>query len=285
MSNKIYHSTYTAAQIQASIGKNPVIQGGYWYTWNMLSSAYQNTGVVAVGTSAGFGTPTATIDSGVGTPSVTVTASGSNTAKVFNFAFRNLKGKSAYQTAAENGYAGSESEFNKLIGGINTIVSEAKSQADEAKSQADVSKYYSEISKSWAVGGSGMRDGEDTDNSKYYAYLSMSYSAAFVSPVIIDQETGDYYILCANDKRFMLFGLSKPWLDAIASVIGRIPAPIITDRETDERCEITVRSGRIGIQAIDNSIEETDSILYDPSTWAEYRALAVGGRLYLQEVL
>lgn len=45
------------------------------------------------GAAAGFGTPTASVDANVGTPSVTVTASGSNTAKVFNFAFKNLKGQ------------------------------------------------------------------------------------------------------------------------------------------------------------------------------------------------
>lgn len=44
------------------------------------------------GTSAGFGNPTATVDNNTGTPSVTVSATGSNTAKVFNFAFKNLKG-------------------------------------------------------------------------------------------------------------------------------------------------------------------------------------------------
>lgn len=44
------------------------------------------------GSSAGFGTPTATIDNNVGTPSVTVTASGEDTAKVFSFDFKNLKG-------------------------------------------------------------------------------------------------------------------------------------------------------------------------------------------------
>lgn len=44
------------------------------------------------GTAAGFGTPTATVDANVGTPSVTVTASGPDTAKVFTFSFKNLKG-------------------------------------------------------------------------------------------------------------------------------------------------------------------------------------------------
>lgn len=45
-----------------------------------------------VGAAAGFGTPTATVDENVGTPEVTVTATGDNTAKVFDFAFKNLKG-------------------------------------------------------------------------------------------------------------------------------------------------------------------------------------------------
>lgn len=45
-----------------------------------------------VGAAAGFGTPTATVDDNAGTPAVTVTATGDNTSKVFDFAFKNLKG-------------------------------------------------------------------------------------------------------------------------------------------------------------------------------------------------
>lgn len=45
------------------------------------------------GLPAGFGIPTATIDDAYGTPSVTITTSGTNAEKVFNFEFKNLKGK------------------------------------------------------------------------------------------------------------------------------------------------------------------------------------------------
>ena len=47
----------------------------------------------APGAAAGFGTPTATVDANVGTPSVDISSSGPDTAKVFSFAFHNLKGE------------------------------------------------------------------------------------------------------------------------------------------------------------------------------------------------
>jgi hypothetical protein len=52
------------------------------------------------GEAAGFGTPTATVTNTVGTPTVSVTSSGTNTAKVFKFAFTNLKGEKGDTGAA-----------------------------------------------------------------------------------------------------------------------------------------------------------------------------------------
>lgn len=70
------------------------------------------------GEAAGFGTPTASIDSNVGTPSVTVTASGSNTAKVFNFAFKNLKGDTGAK--GNTGTRGSRWNGGTAITGTST---------------------------------------------------------------------------------------------------------------------------------------------------------------------
>ena len=51
-----------------------------------------NEALTSAGTAAGFGDPVATVDGNTGTPSVKVTASGPDTAKVFTFTFKNLKG-------------------------------------------------------------------------------------------------------------------------------------------------------------------------------------------------
>lgn len=51
----------------------------------------------APGAAAGFGDPTAEVDSSTGVPSVEVSASGEDTAKVFHFSFHNLKGEQGPQ--------------------------------------------------------------------------------------------------------------------------------------------------------------------------------------------
>ena len=61
------------------------------------------------GAAAGFGIPTATIDDAYGTPSVTITTSGTNAEKVFNFEFKNLKGE-----PGRDGVSASEVKFYQI---------------------------------------------------------------------------------------------------------------------------------------------------------------------------
>lgn len=78
-----------------------ILYSYYWYSISSVSTTTvlttQRTSIRgatgATGSAAGFGTPTATIDANIGTPAVAITSSGTNTSKVFNFAFSNLKGE------------------------------------------------------------------------------------------------------------------------------------------------------------------------------------------------
>ena len=79
----------------------------------------------ATGDAAGFGTPTASVDSNVGTPSVTVTSSGPDTAKVFDFAFKNLKGATGAKgdtgAKGEPGAAGAKGDAGASVTAIKLI--------------------------------------------------------------------------------------------------------------------------------------------------------------------
>lgn len=105
-------ASFTIAGIVETVGDLPEEAEGVWLVgdeapyegYSFVDGAWADIGQFAIGpegpagedgppgAAAGFGTPTATIDSNVGTPGVTVTASGPDTAKVFAFAFTNLKG-------------------------------------------------------------------------------------------------------------------------------------------------------------------------------------------------
>ena len=71
------------------------------------------------------------------------------------------------QNSAESANSSSESASNSANAAANSA-SAAKISEDNAKASKDSILESSNLSKSYAVGSTGTRDGEDTDNAKYY---------------------------------------------------------------------------------------------------------------------
>ena len=74
------------------------------------------------------------------------------------------------ENAATSASNAAKSETNASASASNALQSEqnAATSASQAKSSEENAAIYVQLSQSYAVGGSGVRDGEDTDNSKYY---------------------------------------------------------------------------------------------------------------------
>lgn len=111
-------STYVCIQAHSGVSVTPDVDTVDW----LLFASKGDQG--PTGQAAGFGAPTASVDSNVGVPTVTITASGPNTAKIFNFAFSNLKGDKGDKGDTGNtgpigpqGLGGAGSNPNLLING------------------------------------------------------------------------------------------------------------------------------------------------------------------------
>lgn len=86
---------------------------------------------------------------------------------------------------------------------IQTAVEAFEAIAEAHKNQAEV---YSKESKSWAVGGTGTRDGEDTNNSKYYSQQSKlnSEKAKQVSDDAVDAINNAFDNINAGLPQFLI---------------------------------------------------------------------------------
>ena len=108
MQYPIYHSQYTAAQIENSIDKAPRINSETyeWELWDISSGAYVGTGIIASDTQA------AAKQSIIGANGNWYLWDGTAYADSGKPS-RGVAGKTAYESAQDGGYTGTEQQFNR----------------------------------------------------------------------------------------------------------------------------------------------------------------------------
>ena len=166
-------------------------------------------------------------------------------------------------TAVENSNIESSYEFN----GLNTALEKAEAEYEEVM----------KTSKSWAVGGTGIRSGEDADNAKYYAKQSSnSASASNTSALsaansesLAEEHMHDALTYSQNAQTYM--GQTKTYMDnANVSATGAK-----TSETNAKTSETNSKTSEQNAQTYMNSAEEYKNASYDYSVISQ--RYAVGG--------
>lgn len=107
------------------------------------------------------------------------------------------------------------SQYQNLAQQAAASAEAAASSASQAESDAASALSMSQLSQSWAVGETGARPGEDTNNSKYWAGVAEAAAEGVLPPAAVtlynvilqDRSTGQKYALQVDDGRLRLLGI------------------------------------------------------------------------------
>ena len=128
-------------------------------------------------------------------------------------------------------------------------VADAEQSAQEAATSEENAADSATLAQSWAQGGTGTRQGEDTDNAEYWANQAQGYAQEAAGPAV----EGVYNI-------------------------------ILTDTVTSDRYALIVEDGTLKLLGVHNTLDATDMTLVDSSTGTAYSLIVEDGTLKLEEV-
>lgn len=107
----------------------------------------------------------------------------------------NFANKSEASALQSKGYAESSEQYSVEVSenatNAQNSANESKTYAESAQTYSDESNNYALLSESYAHGNTGVREGEDTDNSKYYAEQAKNSSTTAATYLTQVEQAGD----------------------------------------------------------------------------------------------
>ena len=219
--------------------------------------------------------------------------------------------RQAAESAAEQAAASAQ----EAAEGAEQAGQSAQSAADSAQAageNAGAAERWSRTAESWAVGGTGTRTGEDTDNAKYYARLtrddaqqaqedaqeaaqaaqtaqqaagtatasaqsaaeSAQEAAGSAQAAEDHAQSAEYY---ADLSQAAAEGIAIPAVEGVYNVI-------LSDRVTGDQYALIVESGILKLLGVSGGLTATELELPDLTTGTGYALVVEDGTLKLQEV-
>lgn len=168
----------------------------------------------------------------------------------------------ADSAAAAAGSAGQAGQYAQAANTARTGAEAARDAAEAAKEGAqsaaadanrDAASASSKalLSQSWAEGGTGAREGEDSNNSAYWANRAQAYAEQANNPVVVqgvynyileDRDTGDRYALLVEDGTLKLLGVPDT-MDATDMAL--------IDTVTGQKQQLIVESGTLKLLEVE----------------------------------
>ena len=114
-----------------------------------------------------------------------------------------------YSFSVKNGSITEEKLNPTYLGEIHTQVARAESSATSADASEKNAASSSALAKSYAVGGTGTRDGEDTDNAKYYAEQAKNASDVGALADLVDKHISNKQIHVTESEKSVVSNLGE----------------------------------------------------------------------------
>lgn len=173
---------------------------------------------------------------------------------------------------------------------------DARSQAEAARAEAEQRREHQETgyvaqaaasashAKSWAVGGTGTRAGEETDNSRYYSEQAHSGAAKATDSAAQSAYHSQQSQVSAGD--------AEKWARIAQSEAEGLVTPpavpvynlILQDRADRSKYVLIVEDGRLVLVGVDIGADGAEPNFIDRKTGTEYRLAVENKTLKLEEV-